>query len=147
VLRVCPSAFNGVLGDATSDFGLPGTGGSLQDPWFCPCHMCVGCHALQDTECTLSAAEVPLSLYANQQRVVEGVESCMTQAPGEANGCSGGRIRQKALAQCSTCPLAACNDCDKHLSSPGATSLMQTKRFGEVSTLVIDISPVTSGGI
>ena len=36
---------------------------AISDPWFCPSHCCVGCSALQQTTCTLSAADLPLSYF------------------------------------------------------------------------------------
>eukprot|EP01032_Pedospumella_encystans_P012314 gene12314-14257_t len=45
------------------------TGGN--DVWFCPCHTCIGCHALQCTATTLAAVDLPVRLLSQQLAAVE----------------------------------------------------------------------------
>ena len=45
------------------------TGGN--DVWFCPCHTCIGCHALQSTATTLATVDLPVRLWSQQLAAVE----------------------------------------------------------------------------
>jgi hypothetical protein len=74
VLRVCPSALDAVLGANDHIFGLS-TQSTFEDPWFCPCHTCVGCHALQDSAAELTLSQAPLSLHSAQQCALASVEA------------------------------------------------------------------------
>jgi hypothetical protein len=74
VLRVYPSALDAVLGTNDHVFGLS-TQSTFEDPWFCPCHTCVGCHALQESAAELTLSQVPLSLHSAQQRALASVEA------------------------------------------------------------------------
>jgi hypothetical protein len=74
VLRVYPSALDSVLGANNQVFGLS-TQSTFEDPWFCPCHTCVGCHVLQESAAELTLSQVPLSLHSAQQRALMSVEA------------------------------------------------------------------------
>jgi hypothetical protein len=74
VLRMYPSALDTVLGANDHNFGLS-TQSTFEDPWFCPCHTCVGCHALQECAAELTLPQVPLSLHSAQQRALASVEA------------------------------------------------------------------------
>jgi hypothetical protein len=74
VLRVYPSALDSVLGANDQVFGLS-TQSTFEGPWFCPCHTCVGCHALQESAAELTLSQMPLSLYSAQQHALASVEA------------------------------------------------------------------------
>jgi hypothetical protein len=74
LLRVYPSALDTLLGANDHIFGLS-TQSTFEDPWFCPCHTCVGCYALHDSAAELTLSQVPLSLHSAQQRALASVEA------------------------------------------------------------------------
>lgn len=108
---------------------------TFNEPWFCPCHTCIGCHALQATDSTLAVQDIPFALYERQKLAMHCAGANL---PGKSNthtmaGSSGGRVSQKALRCCSGCPVSVCEECENVLSS--GQNLLHEKRFTEVHYL------------
>jgi hypothetical protein len=66
ILKIFPDALDAQI----SDTGKSGNIASLAEPWFCPCHICVGCHSVNIPPSTLSVKEVPLLLHEHQRLAV-----------------------------------------------------------------------------
>jgi hypothetical protein len=96
VFKAGPLTFD--AGDAI-DIGVDGAYTST-DPWFCPSHVCFNCAAVEEMAFTLPRVEMPISLLAS--------------AAG-TNTTAGSSRRliatQRPLKICTSCPLAACQDC------------------------------------
>ena len=155
--RIFPESLDGVIG--ASEVELNSSAGSVaagafSDPWFCPVHTCVGCHALQTSQAALALCDVPSTLVARQNLAVQrglhttpnptsttsakaSANSVETTRAAQVNGCAYPKygtskysLRRKELRTCSTCPFAVCGDCEDQLSD--RKGLFQMRRFAEV---------------
>lgn len=145
VARIFPESLDSQMCTDDGEGYLLGATG-LNEPWFCPCHTCIGCHALQRTESTIAVQDMPYDLYERQKLALHCAGACLpgTVVSGASSSSagaavssstaavsSGGKVRQKVLRSCCSCPVAVCDECENALSS-GQTLLLE-KRFTDVS--------------
>lgn len=129
------------------------TGGN--DVWFCPCHTCIGCHALQCTTTTLATIDLPVRLLSQQLAAVENtlLFNNSLQSSDYESGPSATisgtaaenlpnttaklvnhnrhQLRQKPLRNCTNCPFAVCGDCETALGE--GCGVLHPRKGSEVS--------------
>ena len=149
-MQICPGSVDSLTDGDAALFGFPAAA-SLAEPWFCPCHHCIGCHALQCTTTTLAATDIPSALYTQQQQVATQLSTSnnINATSSNSNNSSSrtnnhntnttnghvsnrekGQIKQKILTNCDRCPFAVCSDCETALGSK--KGLFEMKRFAEI---------------
>lgn len=157
--RIFPESLDSIIGATeeavhSREGGAPLNANPLAEPWFCPSHTCVGCHALQSTASRVTAVDMPVTLLAQQLYAVHcslranqhtnfttsAATSTLLHTSNPANSTTPvykpqashtrNTLRQKALRVCSTCPFAVCGDCEEVLG--GGCGVLQQRRFADV---------------